>query len=374
LAKQKGQLANTKRWVVKVGSAILTNNGVKLDVEFISSIAGQIAELRAQGVEVVLVSSGAVAAGVGHLGLSKRPQHLNELQAAAAVGQVALVQQYDKVFCEHQIITAQVLLTHADIADRERYLNARNTLQSLLQMEVLTIVNENDTVATDEICFGDNDNLAALVANLVEADLLVLLTDQDGLYDADPRLNSDAKLIREAKAGDSRLVAMASEGSALGRGGMVTKLSAASKASRSGASTVIANGREPDILASIYEGNPVGTLLNAGHRVASRKQWMAGQMKIRGQITLDPGAVQVLKTKGKSLLPVGVVAVDGEFDRGALVSCIDVHGAEVARGLVNYNSDETQRIKGLSTSKFTVVLGYNGDHELIHRDNLVVVS
>lgn len=370
---QRQKLASTKRWVVKVGSAILTNNGVALDFDFIAALGSQIAALRAQGIEVVLVSSGAVAAGVGHLRLARRPDHLNQLQAAAAVGQAALIQQYDKIFRAHQITIAQVLLTHADIADRERYLNARNTLQSLLQLGALTIVNENDTVATDEICFGDNDNLAALVTNLVDADLLVLLTDQDGLYQEDPRKNPHAELITEGKAGDAELAAMASEGSSLGRGGMITKLSAANKASRSGASTIIANGRKEDVLQSIYSGHSVGTLLTAQRRVASRKQWMAGQMKIKGSITLDDGAVKVLKNKGKSLLPVGVLAVSGEFDRGALVSCVDPRGNEIARGLTNYSAEEANKIKGLNSQKMVSNLGYAGDHELIHRDNLVVL-
>lgn len=370
---QRKQIVDTRRWVVKVGSAILTNDGVELDIEFITALGSQIAVLREQGIEVVLVSSGAVAAGVGHLNLARRPEHLNELQAAAAVGQATLIQQYDRIFRAHQITIAQVLLTHADIADRERYLNARNTLQSLSQMGVLTIVNENDTVATDEICFGDNDNLAALVTNIVDADLLVLLTDQDGLYDQDPRQNPAAKLISEANAGDNSLTAMATEGSSVGRGGMITKLSAANKASRSGASTVIANGRQPDILQSIRSGAPIGTLLNAQRRVASRKQWMAGQMKIKGSVTLDDGAIAVLRNRGKSLLPVGVLAVSGEFDRGALVSCVDKQGNEIARGLINYTAQEARVIKGLNSKKAATILGYAGDHELIHRDNLVVL-
>lgn len=352
---------------------MLTNNGLVLDEAVISNLADQIAELRSQGIQIILVSSGSIAAGVGELNMSARPERLNELQAAAAVGQASLVRSYDSAFSRHNVTIAQVLITHSDIANRERYLNARNTLQSLLELDVLTIVNENDTVATEEICVGDNDNLAALVANLVDADLLVLLTDQEGLYNADPRENAQAELVSLARADNEDLLAMASGGSALGRGGMVTKLAAARKASHSGASTVIANGRKESVLRKIMAGEDVGTMLCASGRVTSRKQWMAGQMRSEGALVLDAGAVVVLQQQGRSLLAVGVTQVQGEFQRGALVSCLDAQGNELARGLVNYSADEINRLKGLNSERFVEVLGYRGDHEVIHRNNLVLV-
>lgn len=367
-------LKQQRRWVVKVGSAVLTNHGLTLSKPVVISLAAQISNLRALGIEVILVSSGSIAAGIGQLNMGARPERLNELQAAAAVGQAALVQSYDSAFDKHGVTIAQVLLTHADIADRERYLNARNTLQSLLKLDVVTIVNENDTVATDEICFGDNDNLAALVANLAEADLLVLLTDQDGLYEADPRAHPDAKLVSQTQAGDSTLTAMASGGSALGRGGMITKLSAAQKASHSGAATIIANGHKDHVLRRIFDGEEIGTLLTASGRVASRKQWMAGQMRSVGELQLDGGASTVIQQDGRSVLAAGVTAVRGEFERGALVSCLDSAGSEIARGLINYTAIEARKLIGLRSDEFTQVLGYCGDRELIHRDNLVLVQ
>lgn len=370
---ERNQIKDCRRWVVKVGSAILTDNGLSLSPKVVISLANQIAELRNQGVEVVLVSSGSIAAGIGVLGMSERPERLNHLQAAAAAGQAALVQAYDSAFSDHQIKIAQVLLTHSDIANRGRYLNARNTLQSLLGMDVLAIVNENDTVATDEICFGDNDSLAALVANLIDADLLVLLTDQDGLYDADPRSNPDAKLISIAEAGDNALQAMASGGGTLGRGGMITKLSAAAKASHSGASTVICNGGAEGVLNRVYQGQEIGTLLFAGRRVTSRKQWMAGQMRSEGKVHLDAGAAEVIKSKGRSVLAAGMTQVEGTFERGSLVSCLDPQGTEIARGLINYASSEAVKLIGLRSDAFADALGYRGDHELIHRNNLVLL-
>ena len=366
--------ANKQRWVVKVGSAVLTENGLSLSEAVVARLASQLSHLRDNGVDVVLVSSGSIAAGLGALGRTIRPQQLDELQAAAAVGQAALIQAYDSAFGKHGVTIAQVLLTHADIANRERYLNARNTLRSLLTMDVLTVVNENDTVATDEICFGDNDNLAALVTNLAEADRLILLTDQSGLYDSDPRSNSEAKLVSEAVAGDPELVSMASGGSSLGRGGMVTKLSAAQKASLSGASTTIADGRVNDILIKLHQGEKLGTRLSPKQRVASRKQWVAGQMRREGTVVIDSGAVSVLVNQGRSLLPVGVVEVRGQFARGALVACEDAQGREIARGLVNFGSDEARKLIGVRSDRIAEVLGYGGDHELIHRNNLILSS
>ncbi|NNC99783.1 MAG: glutamate 5-kinase [Gammaproteobacteria bacterium] len=366
-------IKNKKRWVIKVGSALLTSRGQDLNTGLIVRLAEQIAFLRGQGVEVILVSSGSVAAGMGKLGMHNRPERVNELQAAAAVGQATLVRHYEEAFIPHDVSIAQVLLTHADIANRARYLNAKSTLCKLLDLGILSVVNENDTVATEEICFGDNDNLAALVANLVEADLLVILTDQDGLFTADPRYDRTAQLIDEVAAEDPTLLPMASGGATLGRGGMVTKLDAARSASRSAASTIIANGSTEQVLTEIYKGNTIGTLLVASQRLASRKQWMANQMRINGLVTVDSGAARVLQTDGSSLLPVGVTAVEGDFNRGELISCIDQSGKEVARGLSNYSAREAVKLKGQPSDKILDTLGYRGEDELIHRDNMVVL-
>ncbi len=368
------QLKHQRRWVVKVGSAVLTENGLTLSKRVIQRLSDQIAKLRQHDIEIVLVSSGSIAAGIGELEMQARPERLNELQAAAAVGQAALVQTYDEAFAQHKVKIAQVLLTHADIANRERYLNARNTLQSLLNLNVLTIVNENDTVATDEICFGDNDNLGALVANLVGADLLVLLTDQDGLYDSDPRTNAGAKLISQGVAGDPQLDDMAGTGSSLGRGGMITKLAAAKKAAHSGCATIIANGQLEDVLLDLYKGDDLGTCLTASGRFNSRKQWMAGQMRCDGVVHLDSGAATVIQQEGRSVLPIGVTQIENEFERGALVSCVDPNGVEIARGLSNYSSADAVKLQGLHGREFAKILGFRGDHELIHRDNLVLLN
>lgn len=368
----RDSIKSKKRWVVKVGSALLTNDGQGLDASMVLTLAEQLSFLRSKNIEVVLVSSGAVAAGVSQLEMSARPERMDQLQAAAAVGQASLIRHYEDAFRPYAINIAQVLLTHADIANRERYLNARGTLSTLLNLGVLAIVNENDTVATDEIAFGDNDNLGALVANLVEADLLVILTDQDGLYTSDPRSDSNATLLHEVDAQDSDLQAMATGGTGVGRGGMITKLVAANTASRSGASSIIANGRQVDVLKQIYAGKQVGTLLRAATRLKSRKQWMAGQMKIAGTVTIDDGACRVLKQSGKSLLAVGVTAVSGEFRRGELISCVDTEGQEIARGLSNYDSAETTKIMGQASQRIIELLGYGSHDELIHRDNLVV--
>lgn len=368
------RLTAAKRWVVKVGSSLLTAKGQGLDRQAIGEWAAQVAKLRQDGREVVLVSSGAVAEGMARLGLKKRPAVLSELQAAAAVGQMGLVQAWESAFQQHGLHTAQVLLTHEDVSDRDRYLNSRGTLKALLDYGVVPVINENDTVATDEIRLGDNDTLAALAVNLIEADVLVILTDQDGLFDADPRVNPGAKLIAEAELGDAKLEAMAGEGRGeLGRGGMRTKLLAARWAARSGATTAIAHGRAPGVLAALLAGKPVGTvLLPAQGVMGARKRWIAGQLQVRGRLHLDAGAAQVLREKGKSLLPVGVKRVDGEFGRGDLVACLDPEGREVARGLVNYDASESRRILGLASAKVQAALGYPGAPELIHRDNLVL--
>jgi len=372
--KNRQDLKNSKRWVVKIGSALLTADGSGLDQEAIADWVKQIAALRAQGLEIVLVSSGAVAEGMKRLGWTKRPHTLFEQQAAAAVGQMGLVQAYESCFQQHDIHTAQVLLTHEDLSNRQRYLNARSTLRSLLGLGVVPVVNENDTVVTDEIRFGDNDTLAALVANLIEADALIILTDQQGLFDKDPRTHSDAKLVREASAEDEALEQMVGGSGDLGQGGMLTKLRAARLASRSGTATVIAHGRTSEVLTQVRAGDEVGTYFEPGQApLVARKQWLAGHLQLQGKLTLDDGAVKVLRDAGRSLLPVGVVAVEGNFKRGEAVACVDGQGQEIARGLVNYSSEESSRIMGCSSSELESVLGYVDEPELIHRDNLVLV-
>ena len=369
------QLTKARRWVVKVGSSLVTNDGRGLNVELIASWTKQIAQLREQGIEVILVSSGAVAEGITRMGWSERPNALYQLQAAAAIGQMGLVHAYEERFKEFDIHTAQILLTHDDLSDRRRYLNARSTLRTILDLGVVPIVNENDTVTFDEIRFGDNDSLAALVANLLEADLLVLLTDQDGMYEADPRSNPDAAFIYERYAGDEQLRRMAAGGGVgkLGRGGMLTKVTAAEKAARSGAATLIASGKKEGVLQEILAGESVGTLiLPATEPLVARKQWLAGHMQVRGRLILDDGAVKVLRDAGRSLLPVGVVAVEGDFDRGEMVACVDKTGLDIARGLVNYSALEASKIKGHSSEKLEELLGYVDEPELIHRDNLVL--
>jgi glutamate 5-kinase len=360
--------------VVKVGSALLTNDGRGLDEAIICDLVAQLAALRERGCEVVLVSSGAVAAGIVRLGMASRPHILHDLQAAAAVGQSVLVQSYENAFKDHGIVSAQVLLGHDDVIARDRYLNARGTLNTLLGLNVVPVVNENDTVVTDEIRFGDNDTLAALVANLIDADALLLLTDQRGLYSEDPRRNPDARLVESSDVHDPELDGMCGEGGTLGRGGMVTKLRAARLAARSGTETIIANGREPDIIAKLASGANIGTWLRTGKLPQNaRKQWLASMVQIQGSLELDDGAVRVLRESGRSLLPVGVRGVHGGFQRGDMVSCRDAEGREVARGLVNYSADETRRIMGSASSEIERILGYAGDEELIHRDNLVIV-
>jgi glutamate 5-kinase len=371
MALHKYQSAGS-RWVIKIGSSLLTANGQGLDEEAIANWVDQIAMLRNRGVEVVLVSSGAVVEGMTRLGMKQRPRDMNQLQAAAAVGQMGLVQVYESNFQRHALHTAQILLTHDDMANRERYINARSTLRSLLAMNVVPVVNENDTVVTDEIRFGDNDTLAALVANLIEADLLLLMTDQQGLYEKDPRKFPKAKLVREVSARDPQLDSMAAEGSGLGRGGMVTKVKAARMASRSGADTIITSGRNGNIIVQVSEGEVLGTWLKADNeKLVARKQWLAA-LPSRGNLVLDAGAVRVLKHSGKSLLPIGVAAAKGKFNRGDMVSCETRDGEEIARGLINYDFADTARIIGRSSDAIESLLGYMGDEELIHRDNLVL--
>ena len=371
--------ANTKqakRWVVKIGSALLTNDGAGVDCNAIDSWVNQIAELLSQGKEIVLVSSGAIAEGMARLGWANRPDSIHDLQAAAAVGQMGLIQIYESSFLRFNRKTAQILLDHDDLASRQRYLNARGVMKRLMDLGVVPIVNENDTVVTDEIRFGDNDNLAALVANLIDADVLVILTDKDGLYDANPDHDPTALLVTEAKATDSSLDSLVGESSSqLGRGGMVTKLQAARLASSSGCNTIIAGGRNNDVLIDIASGKSIGSLLKAHQKpIAARKQWLAGQLQVKGKLVLDDGAIEVLVRHGRSLLPVGITSVDGTFGRGDLVSCVDLRDIEVARGLVNYSVEEAKKLCGESTSSISKILGYKDDDEMIHRDNLVLSS
>ncbi|HWH81402.1 MAG TPA: glutamate 5-kinase [Burkholderiaceae bacterium] len=367
-------LQRARRIVVKVGSSLVTNEGRGVDAEAVGQWSRQIAALAAQGREVLMVSSGAIAEGMKRLGWAVRPKEVHELQAAAAVGQMGLAQIYESKLREHGLGSAQVLLTHADLADRERYLNARSTLLTLLSHRVVPVINENDTVVVDEIKFGDNDTLGALVANLVEADALVILTDQRGLYSADPRHDANARFIEEARAGAPELEGMAGgAGSGLGRGGMITKVLAAKRAARSGASTVIAYGREADVLLRLVAGESIGTALIAPtQKVAARKQWMADHLQLRGAVSVDAGAATKLRAEGKSLLPIGVTGVEGEFHRGDVIAVRAVDGSEIARGLTNYGSAEARLIARRPSADIEKLLGYAAEPELIHRDNLVL--
>jgi glutamate 5-kinase len=374
-------LRTAKRIVVKVGSSLVTNEGRGLDESAIGEWCRQMSILvkgskGVAGREVIMVSSGAIAEGMTRLGWKSRPTAINELQAAAAVGQMGLAQMYETKLREHDLGSAQVLLTHADLADRERYLNARSTLLTLLKLGVLPVINENDTVVNDEIKFGDNDTLGALVANLVEADALVILTDQKGLFTADPRKDSAAEFVHEAKAGDVALETMAGgAGSSLGRGGMITKILAAKRAAGSGASTVIAWGREPDALLRLCAGEAIGTLLVAQtQKNQARKRWMADHLQLRGAVTVDAGAAQKLKEAGKSLLPIGMTTVEGDFSRGDVIAVRDPAGAEIARGLANYSSAEARLISRKASSEFEKLLGYAAEPEMVHRDNLVLTK
>jgi glutamate 5-kinase len=367
-------LRDARRIVVKVGSSLVTNEGRGLDEGAIGEWCRQMALLSAQGKEVVMVSSGAIAEGMKRLGWTTRPSEVPALQAAAAVGQMGLAQMYETKLRENGMGSAQVLLTHADLADRERYLNARSTLLTLLQHRVLPVINENDTVVNDEIKFGDNDTLGALVANLVEADLLVILTDQKGLYTADPRKDPAATFVHEARAGDPLLETMAGgAGSSIGKGGMITKILAAKRAAGSGASTVIAWGREPDALLRLCQGDNMGTLLVAQTaKQQARKQWMADHLQLRGSVTVDAGAAHKVLTEGKSLLPIGMTGVAGEFSRGDVIAIRDEHGAEIARGLANYASAEARLLCRKPSHDYEALLGYTAEPEMVHRDNLIL--
>ena len=367
-------LKNARRIVVKVGSSLVTDEGRGVDAVAIGNWCRQMAALAQEGREVVMVSSGAIAEGMKRLGWTTRPKEVHELQAAAAVGQMGLVQIYESKLREHGMGSAQVLLTHADLADRERYLNARSTLVTLLGLKVVPVINENDTVVNDEIKFGDNDTLGALVANLIEADALVILTDQRGLFTADPRRDPNATFVHEAEAGSPELERMArGAGSSLGRGGMLTKILAAKRAAGSGASTIIAWGREPDVLLRLARGEAIGTALIAStQKMAARKQWMADHLQMRGAVIVDDGALAKLRESGKSLLPIGVVDVQGEFHRGDVIAVRSLAGVEIARGLANYASGEARLIARKPSSEFERVLGFTGEPEMIHRDNLVL--
>jgi glutamate 5-kinase len=370
-------LKDARRIVVKVGSSLVTNEGRGLDEQAIGEWCRQIAELMrsAEKREIIMVSSGAIAEGMKRLGWATRPHEVHELQAAAAVGQMGLVQMYETKLRQHGLGSAQVLLTHADLADRERYLNARSTLNTLLLHHVLPVINENDTVVNDEIKFGDNDTLGALVANLVEADALVILTDQAGLFTADPRKDSTATLVQQAQAGDPALEAMAGgAGSNIGRGGMLTKILAAKRAAGSGASTVIAWGREPDALLRLCAGESIGTLLVAPtQKQQARKQWMADHLQMRGSMLIDDGAVNKLTREGKSLLPIGMHSVKGDFSRGDVIAICDLQGVELARGLANYASAECRLLCKKPSSEIEKLLGYVAEPEMVHRDNLVLM-
>lgn len=367
-------IAAAQRWVIKIGSSLVTADGAGLDHDAIRRWGAEVAQLRALGKEVILVSSGAVAEGMARMGWSSRPADLANLQAAAALGQMGLVQAYESVFKEHGLLTAQILLTHDDVANRKRYLNARSTIRALLNLGVIPIVNENDTVATNEIKLGDNDSLGSLVANLVGAQALIILTDQQGMFDADPRKNPDAKLIEAAKVNQPELLEMAGGGAgALGRGGMLTKVLAAQRAAHSGASTVIACGREENALVRIAQGETLGTvMMPAEAALSEHKLWLAGQLQVAGEIVLDDGAVAAVVEHGASILPVGVTKVTGDFKRGDMVRCVDLAGNELARGLTNYKSSDAVRIVGLHKAEIAEVLDVVSDDELIHRDNLLV--
>ncbi|MCY4270989.1 MAG: glutamate 5-kinase [Gammaproteobacteria bacterium] len=377
------KIAACRTWVVKIGSSLLTDAGLGngtslspgpgLDREAIAGWAAQIARLREAGLKLVIVSSGAVAEGANRLGLGAMPRELRLQAAAAAVGQMGVIEAWESCFSKHGVRTAQILLSHEDLSNRTRYLNARSTLTSLLKLGAVPVINENDSVATEELCLGDNDNLAALVSNLINADVMVNLTDQDGLFSADPRKNEEATLIGNARAGDPALDRLAGAGGSLGRGGMITKLSAARLAARSGTHTIIANGREADLLPRLREGAEIGTWLSAENEpVTARKQWLAGQLTLKGSLMLDAGAVRVLRSQGKSLLAVGITATEGSYRRGEVVACLDASGREIARGMVNYDSGEVAKLLGQDSSRIADVLGYAGEEEIIHRDNLVL--
>jgi len=373
--KRRSDFSSVHRVVVKIGSSLLTDGGRGLSRCAMSTWVEQMAGLRKRGIEVLLVSSGSVAEGMCRLGWKSRPKALHRLQAAASVGQMGLVEAYESNFKTHGLQTAQVLLTHEDLSDRRRYLNARSALLTLLGFGVVPVINENDTVATDEIRFGDNDTLAALVANLVEADLMIILTDQLGLFDRDPSFDADAKLVSQIEITDPSLVGMAGGSlSGFGRGGMMTKITAAALSARSGAATVIASGSTPNVLSSIIAGDEVGSfLVPDAEPLVARKRWLAGQLQVKGKLVVDQGAVNVLQDSGRSLLPVGVVGVEGCFSRGELVACVDVDGREIARGLANYGAQDAAKIKRHPSGAIESILGYVDEPEIIHRDNLILI-
>ncbi|MYN14056.1 glutamate 5-kinase [Pusillimonas sp. TS35] len=372
-ASESSAVSQAGRLVVKVGSSLVTNDGRGLDLRAVEQWAAQIADLHARGRQMVLVSSGAIAEGMARLGWPRRPSAMHELQAAAAVGQMGLVQAYEVAFARHGVRTAQILLTHEDLSDRRRYLNARSTLYTLLGLGVVPIVNENDTVVTDEIRLGDNDTLGALVTNLIEADALIILTDQTGLYEADPRKNPHARFVSTATAGDPALEAMAGgSGTNIGTGGMLTKILAAKRAANSGGHTVIASGREPDVLLRLAAGEAIGTELRALlPKRSARQRWLVNQLRLRGRVRLDAGAVRALLQGHKSLLAVGVTGVDGDFERGDVVACVGPDGVEYGRGLINYSAGDTRRIMGHASADIADLLGTMTDPELMHRDNMV---
>ncbi len=374
--KNRQDIKNSKRWVIKIGSALLTNDGQGLNHQAIQCWVEQMAVLRAKGIEIVLVSSGSVAEGLLRLGQVKRPTDIHQLQAAAAVGQMGLVQAYESAFSKHGLLTAQILLTHDDLSNRERYLNASNTIQALLEHGVIPIINENDSVVTEEICVGDNDTLAALTANLISADVLVILTDQQGLYDDNPRINSKAKLISEALVSRKDIESMASStGGSLGKGGMYTKVIAAKRASRSGTATFIASGKEENVLLRLLAGESLGTLLIPDlEPLSARKQWLAGHLQVRGTLVLDKKAVVALQSGSKSLLPAGVIALTGKFQKGDMVACVNLDGNEIARGLSNYSFQDVTKIMQKSSEEIKDILGYVNGKYLIHCDNLVLLS
>ncbi len=374
MADARASIADTQTAVIKFGSAILTNDGKGLATESIRGWVEQVVALRRAGIHVVLVSSGAVAEGMKRLGMKERPHAIHEQQAAAAVGQMGLVQTYESCFSRHGVHTAQILLTHDDLSNRRRYLNARSSIRTLLQMGVVPIVNENDTVAIDEIRLGDNDTLAALVSNLIEADLLVILTDQQGMYDADPRINPDAKLLHTVEAHDAALDEMASDSKGrLGRGGMATKVGAARLAARSATATIVAPGREPDVLQRLFAREQIGTLFLPGSQhLDARKRWLMGQLQRRGTLIVDPGAERVLRESGRSLLAVGIQRIEGRFQRGDLVALQSLSGEEIGRGLTNYAAEDVEKILGKPSEQIESLLGYIDEEEVVHRDNLVL--